>query len=139
MGPDSASDTTGWISFDFADPLTTDLEAGRVRPLAHSLARFPGHEEDVAREYLAWTSRGSAAGAVAAARTDEPPRDRIGPYRLAEVLGRGGQGVVFRAGDVRLQRTGALKGLSLPVPRVSPGRRNRFPPQAEACSRLDHP
>jgi WD40 repeat protein/serine/threonine protein kinase len=135
------SDTDSALLFELADQLTADLETGRLRPLAHYLARFPGFEEQVAREYLAWTRPGPAEGTEAAAGSARslPPRDRIGPYRLLEVLGRGGQGVVYRAEDVRLQRTVALKVLSLPVASVSQGRRSRFRREAEIVSRLDHP
>src|SRR5580765_1769591 len=136
--PRSGSDSTGALLFEFADQLTSDLEAGRVHPLAHYLARFPGHEEEVAREYLAWTGAGAHAE-TAVARAIVPARDRIGPYRLVEVLGRGGQGVVYRAEDCRLERTVALKVLSTPIASVSQGRRSRFRREAEILSRLDHP
>ncbi len=129
-----ATDSEGSALFDFADQLLGDLEAGREFPLAHYLARFPGQEEHVAREYLALTGK---MPTEAERRTH--PRDRIGPYRLLQVLGRGGQGIVYRAEDTRLERTVALKVLSLPVASVSQGRRNRFRREAEILSRLDHP
>ncbi len=132
-----APDSEGSALFDFADQLLGDLEAGRELPLAHYLARFPGHEEHVAREFLALTGKGASEVGGPERRTQ--PRDRIGPYRLVHVLGRGGQGVVYRAEDSRLERTVALKVLSLPVASVSQGRRNRFRREAEILSRLDHP
>ncbi|MBL8858346.1 MAG: protein kinase [Planctomycetes bacterium] len=133
IAPDSESP----ILFDFADQLLGDVEAGRELPLAHYLARFPGHEEQVAREYLLLT--GKAASEIEVGLRRAHPRDTIGPYRLIEILGRGGQGVVYRAEDTRLERTVALKVLSLPLASVSQGRRNRFRREAEIVARLDHP
>jgi WD40 repeat protein/serine/threonine protein kinase len=141
-GMHDSSDSTGSILFDFADQLMTDLAAGRARPLAHYLARFPGHEEDVAREYLALT--GKAPSTPSDASAGAPPRerpapDRIGPYRLTQLLGRGGQGVVYRAEDLRLERTVALKVLNLPVASGPRSRLDRFRREAEIVARLDHP
>ncbi len=132
-----ATDSSGSILFDFADQLLSDIEADRLRPLAHYLARFPGHEEKVAREYIALTSGQAESGAKksGAAR----PLERIGPYKVVAVLGRGGQGVVYRALDPRLDRTVALKVLTIPVASVSQGRRTRFRREAEILARLDHP
>ncbi|MBL8863238.1 MAG: protein kinase [Planctomycetes bacterium] len=132
-----ATESSGSILFDFADQLLSDMEAGRLRPLAHYLARFPGHEEAVAREYIALTTPTASAAAATSAAARR--LDRIGPYRVVEVLGRGGQGVVYRAVDARLDRAVALKVLTIPVASVSQGRRTRFRREAEILARLDHP
>ncbi|MCY2959238.1 MAG: protein kinase [Planctomycetota bacterium] len=132
-----ATDSSGSILFDFADQLLSDLDAGRLRPLAHYLARFPGHEEAVAREYIALTGELASPGTTRV--SGDRLREHIGPYKVLAVLGRGGQGVVYRALDPRLDRTVALKVLTIPVASVSQGRRTRFRREAEILARLDHP
>ncbi len=132
-----ATESSGSILFDFADQLLTDVDAGRLRPLAHYLERFPGHEEKVAREYLALT--GTFTGADTSGTKRDRRSQRIGPYEIVGVLGRGGQGVVYRALDRRLDRSVALKVLTIPVASVSQGRRARFRREAEILARLDHP
>ena len=58
-------------------------------------------------------------------------------YRLDALLGEGGMGVVYRAHDLRLDRTVALK--LLPPERVSnPDAKQRFIFEARAASVLNH-
>jgi sugar lactone lactonase YvrE/predicted Ser/Thr protein kinase len=59
-------------------------------------------------------------------------------YRLEELLGRGGMGVVFRARDQRLERNVALKLL---VPELASDRRfrERFLRESVLLASLDHP
>jgi eukaryotic-like serine/threonine-protein kinase len=62
----------------------------------------------------------------------------VSHFRLLDVLGAGGMGVVYRAEDVRLGRTVALKFL-LPQFSVDPQAKARFLREAQAAGRLDHP
>jgi eukaryotic-like serine/threonine-protein kinase len=62
----------------------------------------------------------------------------VGPYRLEQVLGRGGMGTVWQAWDDRLKRPVAIKQI-LPEALGSPGARQRFRREAEAGARLNHP
>jgi streptogramin lyase len=71
----------------------------------------------------------------------EPPTgagtDFVG-YRMEEVIGRGGMGVVYRAHDLRLKRTVALK-LIAPELAFDERFRERFARETELAMALEHP
>jgi len=59
-------------------------------------------------------------------------------YRLLELLGRGGMGIVYRAREIALDRDVALKVLALD-PILAPDAYTRFEREAKLAARLDHP
>ncbi len=61
-----------------------------------------------------------------------------GKYRILEEIGRGGMGIVYKAEDIQLKRTAALKFLS-PDSTAIPSRAKRFAQEAQTASALNHP
>ena len=62
----------------------------------------------------------------------------ISHYRIVEKLGEGGMGVVYKAGDARIDRTVALKFLSSHLP-ASDEARERFVREANAAGTVAAP
>src|ERR1700724_4200762 len=63
---------------------------------------------------------------------------KLGPYEIAEPLGAGGMGEVYRARDTRLERTVAIKILP-PQFSSEAVRKQRFEREAKTISSLNHP
>jgi YVTN family beta-propeller protein len=72
------------------------------------------------------------------ARTEIGVGSEFVGYRIDELIGRGGMGVVYRAFDLRLKRTVALK-LMAPELSVDARFRERFSQEAELAVSLEHP
>jgi serine/threonine protein kinase len=66
------------------------------------------------------------------------PGRKLGPYEIQAWLGAGGMGEVYRARDVRLERTVAIKILPADLS-SSPNLKQRFEREARAISSLSHP
>ena len=111
-----------------------DADARAAAVLNHfELASAASWDDDVAGA--------SAAERVSGAELSDPfglAGRVVSHFRIHDVLGCGGMGVVYRAEDVRLGRVVALKFL-LPQYALDPAAKDRFLHEARAASTLDHP
>ncbi len=119
----------------FLEQYWKDKDADNVHALNAYLSAFPGAEATISEEYV----RLEGGDALSVSPCSASGRqDHLGPYKLEEEIGRGGQGVVYRATDTRIDRTVALKVLR----GLGPGAEDlliRFKREAAAAGKLDHP
>jgi serine/threonine protein kinase/tetratricopeptide (TPR) repeat protein len=88
-------------------------------------------------EWLTGATTPQPAPSAAKADTREITPERIGRYTIERTLGAGGMGIVYAARDERLQRTVAVKTLSMLSD--DPTARKRFWREARAAASVNHP
>ena len=124
------------------------VDAGWAPPREVFLERYPALRSELGAFFAAQdeiqtlaisvlADTPSTQGAVSATPLKPAPRS-FGDYELLEEIARGGMGVVFRARQVSLNRTVALK-MVLAGDLASTSEVQRFRNEAEAAALMDHP
>ena len=141
MTPSEESPGETEVRDSFLRVYREDLATHGPRRLEEYLQLFPGHEKAIADEYRTLEPPSDdATNDQPAAATAEAHLESIGPYRILDELGRGGQAVVYLAEHRELHRRVALKVLHATVFDDGSGKRlTRFRREAEVAARLDHP
>jgi len=149
--PDPARFAAAWRSFEELADLAPDERAAALAGLAERDAGLAAAVEELfaaesaAGERFLQSGVGAFAPALVVAALDERlpggagPGDRVGPYRLRELLGRGGMGEVWEAerADGQFEQTVALKLLKRGMD--SEAVLSRFLRERQILARLEHP
>jgi serine/threonine-protein kinase len=124
----------------FEQALGMDL-ADRSAYVRHECSRQPALQSEVEALLAAANQEGYSTGALIGGLPPVPDeligRELAGRFRLAELIGQGGMGVVYRAERIdRVQQSVAIKLLGN---ELAAGARARFEREAQLLARLEHP
>ncbi len=116
-----------------AGVVRADRSSGEVAPKGYTTA-FPASNDTA--DHLGPATTPATLTFLRPAQADDE-LGRLAGFRILEVLGKGGMGLVFRAEDVQLRREIALKVIK-PEHIENPQYRERFLREARAAAALQH-
>src|SRR4051812_10934763 len=105
--------------------------------MARDASLFSGRPSDLLGQQIAGNPTEDETGPFAG-RPRELIGQQIAGYRIEDEIGRGGMAVVYRAHDLRLDRTVALKLLAPELARNDTFRK-RFTHESRVAAAIDHP
>lgn len=111
---------------EVASPAVDDHETAELQAEPQGKPRTPQSND----------RRGGSRIGLGVDELEVVPR-RLGNYELVEIIGRGGMGLVYRARQVDLDRTVALKLIRTPHPRQEDAL--RFVVEAQVTGQIEHP
>ena len=105
----------------------------------------PSSQSPQSRSVLKSTTHSSSAEVppptstepVRAGESTEPTGRIVAGFEIMEEINRGGMGVIFKARQIAMKRTVALKAIT-PAKLEQPGTRDRFMSEVQASARLNH-
>ncbi len=126
------------ISFaSVAELFATEVRRGKAPSIEHFATAFP-HLADEIRASLPSIALLEQAVGPSDRWRDELPKTLLGECRIEEEIGRGGMGTVYRAVQMELERTVAVKVIALKES-FSEKYASRFHLERKAMAKLDHP
>ena len=127
-----------WLAADSAERVRLRAQLEAEQPELTEDANEIAASSAVLPEFLETPAFVLTAQDLARTETPLPAGATVGPYRIVELLARGGMGDVYRATDVRLDRDVAVKMLARAA-LGHPQQVDRFLQEARVTASLDHP
>ena len=132
---DSDTDDANESQPELTQPPARPFDPTLLNP---TLPNTPQPEPDLDDRKTPFADEATILGSSPSAKQHEFARPELSGYEIIDELGRGGMGVVYKARDLQLDRTVALK-MIIGGKFASNDDIQRFKMEAESAARLDHP
>jgi serine/threonine protein kinase len=142
----STSESRSGLVIELAEEFVERYRSGERPSLKEYVDRYPSLADEIREVFPAMAMMENIALAEASLdgdsngrgpRSQSPPPEQLGDYRILREVGRGGMGVVYEAEQVSLGRNVALKVLPPQILRDA-RQRHRFEREARSAAKLHH-